>query len=97
WQPSKRASACRPERWATPRPIPPPPPPKRPSGRPQATTRRSTTGAAPRKPPMPDSVWLPLLTEHGPWALMVFYLLWRDQQKEAATRDVLNHNSVVLA
>ncbi len=35
-----------------------------------------------RRAAMPDSVWLPLLTEHGPWALMVFYLLWRDQQKE---------------
>ena len=46
---------------------------------------------------MPNEVWLPLLTEHGPWAMMVFYLLWRDQQKEAAMRDVLNHNSVVLA
>jgi hypothetical protein len=46
---------------------------------------------------MPDSLWLPLLTENGPWALLVFYLLWRDQQKESATRDVLNKNSVVLA
>lgn len=48
-------------------------------------------------PAMPDSLWLPLLTENGPWALLVFYLLWRDQQKEGATRDVLNRNSVVLA
>ena len=46
---------------------------------------------------MPDSIWLPLLTEHGPYALMVFYLLWRDQQKDAATREVLNKNSLVLA
>jgi hypothetical protein len=37
-----------------------------------------------------DGVWLALLTEHGPWALMVFYLLFRDQQKDVATREVLN-------
>jgi hypothetical protein len=46
---------------------------------------------------MGDSLWLPILTEHGPWALMVFYLLWRDQQKDLATRDVLNRNTQVLA
>lgn len=46
---------------------------------------------------MVDTIWLPLLTEHGPWALLVFYLLFRDGQKDAATRDVLNKNSLVLA
>lgn len=46
---------------------------------------------------MADSIWLPLLTENGPWALMVFYLLFRDQQKDAATREVLNRNTLVLA
>jgi hypothetical protein len=44
-----------------------------------------------------DTIWLPLLTEHGPWALMVFYLLRRDQQKDAATMEVLNKNTQVLA
>jgi hypothetical protein len=44
-----------------------------------------------------DGVWLALLTEHGPWALMVFYLLFRDQQKDVATREVLNKNTLVLA
>jgi hypothetical protein len=45
---------------------------------------------------MPDSIWLPLLSEHGPWVLMVFYLLWRDMQKEKATREVLEKNTNVL-
>lgn len=46
---------------------------------------------------MPETVWLPLLTEHGPWAVMVFYLLWRDTQKDKATTETLNQNSVILA
>ena len=37
-----------------------------------------------------------ILTEHGPWVLLVFYLLYRDLQKDQATRDVVNKNSVVL-
>jgi hypothetical protein len=44
-----------------------------------------------------DGIWLPLLAENGPWALMVFYLLFRDQQKDVATREVLNKNTLVLA
>lgn len=35
-------------------------------------------------------------TAHGPWALLVFYLLWRDLQKDRATRDVLDKNTGVL-
>ena len=46
---------------------------------------------------MSDGIWLSLLTENGPWALMVFYLLFRDQQKDVATREVLNRNTLVLA
>lgn len=46
---------------------------------------------------MGDGLWLPILTEHGPWAMLVFYLLWRDQQKDLATRDVLSRNTAVLA
>lgn len=45
---------------------------------------------------MADAVWLPILAEHGPWALMVFYLLWRDQQKDIATRAVLDKNTAVI-
>lgn len=36
------------------------------------------------------------LTEHGPWVLLVFYLLWRDLQKDQATRAVLDKNSAIL-
>jgi len=45
---------------------------------------------------MTPDLLLGLLTEHGPWVLLVFYLLYRDLQKDQATRDVLNKNSLVL-
>ena len=45
---------------------------------------------------MPNDVLVNILTEHGPWVLLVFYLLYRDLQKDQATRDVLNKNSLVL-
>ncbi len=34
--------------------------------------------------------------DHGPWVLLVFYLLWRDLQKDAATREVLDKNTTIL-
>ncbi len=37
-----------------------------------------------------------LVAEHGPWVLLVFFLLWRDVHKENVTRDVLNKNAEVL-
>ena len=37
-----------------------------------------------------------LISEHGPWVMLVFYLLYRDGQKDAATRDVLNKNTALL-
>ena len=37
-----------------------------------------------------------LVAEHGPWVLLVFYLLWRDLQKDQATRAVLDKNSSIL-
>jgi len=37
-----------------------------------------------------------LVAEHGPWVVLVFFLLWRDVQKEQATRVVLDKNAVVL-
>ena len=37
-----------------------------------------------------------LLTDHGPWVVLVFYLLWRDLQKDQATRAVLDQNSLIL-
>lgn len=45
---------------------------------------------------MPSDILVTVLTEHGPWVLLVFYLLYRDLQKDQATRDVLNKNSLVL-
>jgi hypothetical protein len=31
-----------------------------------------------------------ILAENGPWVLLVFYLLWRDVQKEQALRQLLH-------
>lgn len=45
---------------------------------------------------MNSDLLIGILTEHGPWVLLVFYLLYRDLQKDQAVRDVLNKNSVVL-
>lgn len=39
---------------------------------------------------------LNLVADHGPWVLLVFYLLWRDVQKDMATRAVLDKNSQIL-
>ncbi|MCA0044573.1 hypothetical protein [Celeribacter litoreus] len=36
------------------------------------------------------------LAEHGPWVLMVFFLLYRDLQKDEATRSVLDKNTQIL-
>ncbi len=45
---------------------------------------------------MTGELFIKILTEQGPWALLVFYLLFRDLQKDQATRDVVNKNSQVL-
>lgn len=37
-----------------------------------------------------------VLSEHGPWVVLVFYLLWRDLQKDQATRAALDRNATVL-
>lgn len=37
-----------------------------------------------------------LVADNGPWALLVFFLLWRDFQKDQATREVLDKNALVL-
>jgi hypothetical protein len=39
---------------------------------------------------------LKIVADHGPWVLLVFYLLWRDLEKDKATRDVLEKNAAVL-
>ncbi len=45
---------------------------------------------------MAGDVLFRLVADNGPWALLVFYLLYRDYQKDQATRDVVNRNSMVL-
>lgn len=42
-------------------------------------------------------LWLQVLSQHGPWATLVFYLLWRDGEKDRATREVLEKNTLVLS
>lgn len=39
---------------------------------------------------------LKLVADHGPWVMLVFYLLYRDVQKDQATRDVLDKNTEIL-
>jgi hypothetical protein len=45
---------------------------------------------------MASDLVLKLVSEDGPWVLLVFYLLWRDAQKDAATREALSKNTAVL-
>ncbi len=45
---------------------------------------------------MAGDMILRLVAEHGPWVLLVFYLLYRDLQKDQATRAVLDKNSAIL-
>lgn len=45
---------------------------------------------------MASDLILKLVAEHGPWVLLVFYLLYRDLQKDQATREVLDKNSTIL-
>ncbi len=45
---------------------------------------------------MVSDLILKLVAEHGPWVLLVFYLLYRDVQKDQATRAALNKNTEVL-
>lgn len=45
---------------------------------------------------MGSDLILKLVAEHGPWVVLVFYLLYRDLQKDQATRAVLDKNSRIL-
>ncbi|MEL7345123.1 MAG: hypothetical protein AAFN59_09730 [Pseudomonadota bacterium] len=45
---------------------------------------------------MASDLILKLVAEHGPWVLLVFYLLYRDNQKDTATRAVLDKNTIIL-
>jgi len=37
-----------------------------------------------------------LVADHGPWVILVFFLLWRDAEKDRATRAVLDKNAALL-
>ncbi|MEO0945362.1 MAG: hypothetical protein AAFY06_11045 [Pseudomonadota bacterium] len=37
-----------------------------------------------------------LVADHGPWVILVFFLLWRDAEKDRATRVVLDKNAAIL-
>jgi len=37
-----------------------------------------------------------LVADHGPWVMLVFFLLWRDWQKDQAIRSVLETNAKTL-
>ncbi len=45
---------------------------------------------------MASDIVLKLVADHGPWVLLVFYLLYRDLQKDQATREVLNKNTHII-
>lgn len=45
---------------------------------------------------MTPEALLAAMAEHGPWAGLVFFLLWRDLQKDKATRDLLDKNTTIL-
>ena len=39
---------------------------------------------------------LKLVADHGPWVLLVFYLLWRDAEKDRLTRGIVDENTRLL-
>ncbi len=43
-----------------------------------------------------SDILLPILTEHGPWVLLVFYLLYRDVEKEKIARELIGRNTEIL-
>ena len=45
---------------------------------------------------MAADLLMKIVAEDGPWVMLVFYLLWRDAQKDVATREALNKNTAVL-
>ncbi len=36
------------------------------------------------------------LSEHGPWVILVFFLLYRDIEKDKATRALIDKNTAIL-
>lgn len=45
---------------------------------------------------MSGDLLIKLMADHGPWAILVFFLLWRDAEKDRATRAVLDKNASIL-
>jgi hypothetical protein len=45
---------------------------------------------------MMSDTLIQVLAEYGPWVIMVFFLLYRDLQKDQATRAVLDKNTQIL-
>ena len=39
---------------------------------------------------------LKLVADHGPWVLLVFYLFWRDAEKDRLTRGIVDENTRLL-
>ncbi len=36
------------------------------------------------------------LADDGPWVLLVFYLLYRDLEKDRATREIVDRSTTIL-
>ena len=45
---------------------------------------------------MMDEAVVRALSEHGPWVLLVFYMLYRDLEKDKIVRQVIEKNTEVL-
>ena len=45
---------------------------------------------------MSGDLLVKLIADHGPWVVLVFFLLWRDAEKDRATRAILDKNAAVL-
>ncbi|MGC8202777.1 hypothetical protein ACP2AV_08755 [Aliiroseovarius sp. PTFE2010] len=43
-----------------------------------------------------DRALVTALADYGPWVMLVFYLLFRDFQKDQATRTTLDKNTAIL-
>lgn len=39
---------------------------------------------------------LRMLADDGPWVLLVFYLLYRDLEKDRATREIVDRSTKIL-
>lgn len=37
-----------------------------------------------------------LVADHGPWVILVFFLLYRDLEKDKITRQIIDKNTTVL-